>query len=137
LVHLGDHLARPADPGNQHEPVDSSAAAIACQGLMRLGRRLTAAGDAQHGERYWSAGLTTLRSLLAPPYLAENPAHDGLLLHTIYHRPRGWDYKPPGAAVPHGEACMWGDYHLLEAALYVERIAKNQPYYAFFLPTRD
>ena len=29
---------RPADPFNQHEPVDSSAAAIAAQGLPRLGR---------------------------------------------------------------------------------------------------
>jgi unsaturated chondroitin disaccharide hydrolase len=134
LVHLGDYLARPADPFNPHEPVDSSAAAIACQGLLRLGRRLTAAGDRQHGERYWAAGLTTLRSLLAAPYLAEDPAHDGLLLHTIYHRPRNWDYKPPGAAVPHGEACMWGDYHLLEAALYVQRVALDEPYYAFFLP---
>jgi hypothetical protein len=134
LVHLGDYLARPADPYNQHEPVDSSAAAIACQGLLRLGRRLVAAGDRQHGERYWAAGLTTLRTLLAAPYLAENSAHDGLLLHTIYHRPRQWDYIPPGAAVPHGESCMWGDYHLLEAALYVERIARDQPYYAFFLP---
>jgi hypothetical protein len=31
---------------------------------------------------------------------------------------------------------MWGDYHLLEAALYVQRIAKNEPYYAFFLPVK-
>jgi hypothetical protein len=99
-----------------------------------LGRRLSAAGDRRQGERYWFAGLTTLRSLLTTPYLAEDPSHDGLLLHTIYHRPRQWDYVPPGAAVPRGEACMWGDYHLLEAALYVQRIARNEPYYAFFLP---
>jgi unsaturated chondroitin disaccharide hydrolase len=134
LVALGDYLARPADPLNQHEPVDSSAAAIACQGLLRLGHRFIAGGDSQHGERYWLAGLTTLRTLLASPYLAEDPRHDGLLLHTIYHRPRGWDYVPPGSTVPRGEACMWGDYHLLEAALCVERIARQQPYYAFFLP---
>jgi hypothetical protein len=134
LAALGDYLLRPADPFNECEPVDSSAAAIACQGLLRLGHRLTSAGDRAQGERYWTAGLTTLKSLLAAPYLAEDPAHDGLLLHTIYHRPRQWDYTPPGAAIPRGEACMWGDYHLLEAALYVQRIARNQPYYAFFLP---
>ncbi|HYO23581.1 MAG TPA: glycosyl hydrolase [Lacipirellulaceae bacterium] len=134
LAGLGDYLARPADPFNDHEPVDSSAAAIACQGLLRLGRRLSASGDAPHGERLWAAGLTTLQSLLAPPYLAEDPDHDGLLLHTIYHRPRNWDYTPPGSAIPRGEACMWGDYHLLEAALYVQRIARAEPYYAFFLP---
>ncbi|MGI9175079.1 MAG: glycosyl hydrolase, partial [Rhodothermales bacterium] len=34
LVHLGDYLGRPADPFNDHEPVDSSAAAIAAQGLL-------------------------------------------------------------------------------------------------------
>jgi unsaturated chondroitin disaccharide hydrolase len=134
LPALGDYPARPADPFNEHEPVDSSAAAIACQGLLRLGRRLLNSGDKKDGGRYWSAGLTTLRSLLAAPYLAEDPAHDGLLLHTIYHRPRNWDYIPPGAKIPRGEACMWGDYHLLEAALYVGRIARAEPYYAFFLP---
>jgi hypothetical protein len=134
LVRLGDYLSRPADPFNEHEPVDSSAAAIACQGLLRLGRRLQQHGDGAAGTRYWQAGLTTLRTLLSSPYLAEDPNHDGLLLHTIYHRPRGWDYTPPGAKVPNGEACMWGDYHLLEATLYVQRIARDEPYYAFHLP---
>jgi unsaturated chondroitin disaccharide hydrolase len=136
LVHLGDYLNRPADPFNDHEPVDSSAAAIACQGLLRLGRRFQLQGRRGRGDRYWNAGLTTLQTLLGAPYLAEDANHDGLLLHTIYHRPRGWDYTPPGAKVPHGEACMWGDYHLLEAALYVERIARDQPYYAFHLPLK-
>jgi hypothetical protein len=134
LAQLGDHLNRPADPLNDYEPVDSSAATIACQGLLRLGRRLQGQGDHAGGDRYWQAGLTTLRTLLSPPYLAEAPEHDGLLLHTIYHRPRGWDYTPPGAKVPHGEACMWGDYHLLEAALYIQRLDYSQPYYAFFQP---
>lgn len=134
LAALGDYVRRPADPLNRFEPVDSSAAAIACQGLLRLGRRLSAQGDEAAGDRYWQAGLTILRTLLAPPYLAEDPAQEGLLLHAVYHRPRGWDYVPPGAAIPHGEASMWGDYHLLEAALYVERLAKDSPYYAFHLP---
>lgn len=134
LMHLGDYLDRPADPFNAHEPVDSSASVIACQGLMRLGRLLTQRGSREEGWHYWFAGLTTFRSLLQEPYLAADPQHDGLLLHTIYHRPRNWDYTPPGSSIPHGEACMWGDYHLLEAALYVERLAREQPYYAFHLP---
>jgi hypothetical protein len=134
LARLGDYLSRPAEPFNQYEPVDSSAAAIACQGLLRLGRYMESVGDRAAGQRYRQAGLSTLRTLLDPPYLAEDEGHEGLLLHTIYHRPRGWDYIPPGSAVPHGEACLWGDYHLLEAALYIQRLATQQPYYAFFLP---
>ena len=45
---------------------------------------------------------------------------------------RGWDYIPPGARVPRGESCLWGDYHLREVALYVQRILRDEPYYAFF-----
>ncbi|MEM9658406.1 MAG: glycosyl hydrolase [Planctomycetota bacterium] len=134
LAQLGGYLDRPADPFNEHEPVDSSAAAIACQGLLRLGRRLQERGDEELASPYWQAGLTVLRSLLEAPYFAANADHDGLLLHAIYHRPRQWDYVPVGAATPRGEACMWGDYHLLEAALYVQRFAREQPYYAFFAP---
>ncbi len=37
LHRLGEYLAKPADPFNRWEPVDSSAAAIAAQGLVRLG----------------------------------------------------------------------------------------------------
>ena len=134
LVQLGDYLNRPAEPFNDHEPVDSSAAAIACQGLLRLGHYLQSHGDDESGSRYWQAGLTVLKTLLSEPYLSTAPDHQGLLLHTIYHRPRGWDYIPPGAKSPRGEACMWGDYHLREAALYVERIANDEPYLSFFGP---
>ena len=41
LVNLKDYLNKPADPFNDYEPVDSSAAAIAAQGLLRLGNNLT------------------------------------------------------------------------------------------------
>ncbi len=132
LVHLKDPFDRPADPWNAYEPVDSSAAAIAAQGLLRLGRYLQRRGETQAGQQYWQAGLTVLHTLLQEPYLSRRTDHQGLLLHTVYHRPRGWDHIPPGATAPHGESCMWGDYHLLEAALYVERIARSQPDYAFF-----
>ncbi len=45
LYRLGDYLDIPADPFNAYEPVDSSAAAIAAQGLLRLGRYLKEKGD--------------------------------------------------------------------------------------------
>src|SRR3954452_14289918 len=46
LAAMPDWRDRPADPFNQHEPVDSSAAAIAAQGLLRLSRVLRARHDA-------------------------------------------------------------------------------------------
>jgi len=132
LAKLGAYLDRPADPFNDFEPVDSSAAAIASQGLLRLGRYLQHHGDLVTGTKYWQAGLTVLRTLLSEPYLSTNPNHQGLLLHSVYHQPRGWDHVPENSKIPHGESCMWGDYHFLELALYVQRIAKDQPYYTFF-----
>jgi hypothetical protein len=124
---------RPADPHNRHEPVDSSSAAIAAQGLLRLGRYLSSRGD-QDGDRYTAAGLIALRAVLGEPYLSTDPAHQGLLLHGVYHRPRGWDLAPDGDGVPRGEAVMWGDYHLVEAALLAQRLLDRAPYYTFFGP---
>ena len=129
LVQLGDWRARPAEPFNDHEPVDSSAAAIGVQGLLRLGRYL---GEKGEGKKYWQAGLTALRTLLTDTYLGIAPKHQGLLLHSVYHRPNGWDYVPPGRKIPCGEACLWGDYHLREAALYLQRIIRNEKYLTFF-----
>lgn len=137
LAYLDDYLNVPADPYNAHEPVDSSAAAIAAQGLLRLGHYLAGTGDpadATAGERYWRAGLTVADTLLAEPYLSTDPTHQGLILHSVYHRPNGWDRIAPGQRVPNGESSMWGDYHARELALYLQRVAKDEPYYAFFGP---
>ncbi len=128
---MGDYKNRPADPFNEFEPVDSSAAAIAAQGFLRLGSILKSRGNPQ-GDQYFQVGLTVLSNLLRDPYLSFESSHQGLLLHSVYHRPRGWDYVPEGKSVPSGEACMWGDYHLREAALLVQRIANGEPYYTFF-----
>jgi len=128
------HGERVADPWDSPEPVDSSAAAITAQGLLRLGRCLETAGQESEGRRLVQAGLTITRTLLAPPYLSEQPVHQGLLLHTVYHRPNGWDFVPPGKPGPCGESCQWGDYHLRELALLVQRLAAGGPYYAFFGP---
>lgn len=116
LHELGDYQDRPAEPLNDIEPVDSSAAAIAAQGLIRLGRWLDAQGS--DGAMYVAAGLTVTRALLAEPYLSTDTAHEGLLLHTVYHEPNGWDHNRG-----RNESCQWGDYHLRELALYVQRLS--------------
>jgi hypothetical protein len=126
---------RPADPFNDHEPVDSSAAAIAAQGLLRLARVMARRGRSSDADRYEQAGLHVLDTLFDEPYISTDPNHQGLLLHSVYHWPNGWDYVPQGARVPRGESSQWGDYHTREAALYVKRLADGAPYLAFFGPT--
>ncbi len=121
-----DVYERESDPFNDAEPVDSSAAAIGAQGLLRLGRYL-------NDDKYTQAGLTVMKTLMSDNYLSLDDNHQGLILHSIYHRPNGWDHIPAGQRVPCGESSMWGDYHAREAALYIQRLAKNEPYYKFYL----
>jgi hypothetical protein len=163
-----DYLERPADPFNAWEPVDSSAAAIAAQGLWRLGNYLRAraagrpvaegpmapsarppaasgirhpASGIRHPApslrspvaRYQAAALTIARTLFSEPYLSTHPKHQGLILHSVYHRPNGWDYVAPGQKVPNGESSMWGDYHARELALLLLRAARGAPYLKFYL----
>ncbi len=125
LAQLGDWRTYNADPFNDHEPVDSSAAAIGAQGLLRLGHRLK-------DDRYFNAGLRVCDSLFAEPYLSTDPAHQGLILHSVYHRPNGWDAIPAGCKVPAGESCMWGDYHAREVGLYLLRMIEGKPYLKFW-----
>jgi len=134
LAGLGNYLERAADPFNDVEPVDSSAAAIVAQGFLRLGKHLQARGEKEEGECYCQAGLTMARTLFSEPYLSTQPGHQGLLLHSVYHRPNGWDYVPPGKKAPFGESSMWGDYHARELSLLIGRIALGKPDYVFFIP---
>jgi unsaturated chondroitin disaccharide hydrolase len=133
LHRLGDYLDRPADPYNSEEPVDSSAAVIAAQGLLRLGHFLQRRdGLAAEGGRYWKAGLKVCETVFDDPYLSTDPAHQGLVLHSVYHWPNRWDHVPKGQKVAAGESTMWGDYHARELALYIHRIAADGPYHAFY-----
>lgn len=131
LWRLGDYRRRPADPHNPHEPVDSSAAAIAAQGFLRLGGWLGRRGQKAAARRYFQAGLTVARTLFDEPYLSTDPRHQGLILHSVYHRPNGWDHVPRGQKVPCGESSMWGDYHALELALLIRRLALGENYTFF------
>jgi len=125
LHRLGDWSGKPADPFNAFEPVDSSAASIAAQGLLRLGKY-------SKNRKYTQAALTICDSLFAEPYLSTDPDHQGLILHAVYHRPNGWDRAPGSDGVPRGESCMWGDYHARELALYLLREIEQKPYLTFW-----
>lgn len=132
LYKLGDYLSENSNPYNDFEPIDSTAAAIGAQGLLRLGKYLKEKGDIVKGEKYWQTGLTVANTLFGKPYLSDDENHQGLLLHSIYHRPNGWDYVPAGSKIPNGESSMWGDYHVRELALYLQKTSNGENYYTFF-----
>ena len=90
-------------PGIPREPRDSSAAAIAASALFEL----AAYGDAPaNRESYFEAARRILRSLCAPPYLAEGTASHALLDHGVGSRPGNAEVDA---------SLIYGDYYLLEA----------------------
>ncbi len=133
LPMLGDYLNRPSDPFNDYEPVDSSAALITAQGLIRLGNYFSTKNNREKASKYLQAGLTIADHVFGDPYVSRDPNHQGLILHSVYHRPNGWDHIPPGRKIPVGESTMWGDYHARELALLILRMAESKPYYTFFI----
>lgn len=131
LANMSNWRNENSKPHNDYEPIDSSAAAIGAQGLLRLGNYLKK-GNSSDADKYWSAGLTVANTLFEDPYLSSDSKHEGLILHSIYHRPNGWDHVPEDSKIPNGEACMWGDYHARELAHYLSEVNKGESYYTFF-----
>lgn len=131
LAKMGDYHGRPSEPFNDHEPVDSSAASITAQGLVRLGDFLKKRND-KKADVYTQAALTVTKTLLSDQYMSLDDNHEGLILHSVYHRPNGWDNIPKGRKVPCNESSMWGDYHARELMLLITRIAKGESYYTFY-----
>lgn len=131
LANMPNWKNEKSDPFNEFEPIDSSAAAIGAQGLLRLGNYLKNAQSSE-ADKYRSAGLTVTNTLFNAPYLSSDSDHQGLILHSIYHRPNGWDHIPENSKIPNGEACMWGDYHARELAHYLNGIIKGESYYTFY-----
>lgn len=131
LAYMGDYLNRIAEPFNDYEPVDSSAASITAQGLLRLGNLLKQKND-QKSDHYTHAGLTVAKTLLSDRYLSVDDDHEGLILHSVYHRPNGWDNIPKGKKVPCNESSMWGDYHARELMLFITRMARGERYHTFY-----
>ena len=86
-------------PGIPNTYRDSSAAAIAARGLVRLGK-LT--GDA----RYTTAAANILSSLASPKYLTEGTSSRGVLQHAALHVPNN---RAVDASI------VFADYYFLEA----------------------
>ena len=85
-------------------PFESSAAAIAAMGILRLAKQTT---DDQHGEFYRRYALKIIDTLTSSHFLAVDlPDWEGILLHGIYHLPQNTGVD---------ESMIWGDYFLLES----------------------
>ena len=88
------------DVTSPRAPLDSSAAAILADGLLRLA---AAEPDVARGVAYREYALTTLGTLVSPPYVAERGR--GVLLRQTYNVPAD---RREGTYV-------WGDAYLLSA----------------------
>ena len=96
---LGDYLGRPAEPfndsragrqlGGGHRGA-GPAAPGPFLGPWREAERAALPPGRPHG------GADPLRRALS----GADPDHEGLLLHSVYHRPNGWDYVPAGPPDP-------------------------------------
>jgi unsaturated chondroitin disaccharide hydrolase len=83
--------------------LDTSAAAIAASGMLRLCRQVP---DSLRGHFYWSAALRILASL-CEKHLARNDSKwEGILKGGVYHV-----HKSLGV----DESVMWGEYFFIEA----------------------
>ena len=133
LKSIKNYLELSSDPFNDFEPVDSSAAVIAAQGFIRLGNYLKSKNELKDGKKYYQTGLVIADNIFSEPYLSSDLNHEGLILHSVYHRPLGWDNIPKDSNIPHSESTMWGDYHARELALLLIRMLENQKYYTFFI----
>jgi unsaturated chondroitin disaccharide hydrolase len=90
-------------PPETRKLVDTSAAAIAASGLLRLCRLVP---DPMKGHLYWTAALRILRAL-CEDYSAETAeGWEGILKGGVYHVHRDLGVN---------ESVMWGDYYFVEA----------------------
>ena len=90
-------------PAENRSVVDSSGAAIASAGLLRL-CRLTS--DPMKGHFYWSTAIHILRSLCTKFLAIADPNWEGILKGGVYHIHKGLGVD---------ESVMWGEYFFTEA----------------------
>ena len=90
-------------PPENRSLIDTSAAAIAAAGLLRL-CRLSA--DPMKGHFYWSTAIHILRTLCTKYLAVGDPGWEGVLKGGVYHIHKGLGVD---------ESVMWGDYYFVEA----------------------
>ena len=90
-------------PPENRSVVDTSAAAIAAAGLLRLCRQ---APDLVKGHFYWSTAIHILRTLCTSYLGDSDPRWEGILKGGVYHIHKGLGVD---------ESVMWGEYFFVEA----------------------
>jgi unsaturated chondroitin disaccharide hydrolase len=106
IVHTGNDGVPPWDfqaPAESRKLLDTSAAAIAASGLLRLCRGL---GDPIKGMYYWSTAQRILRTLCTHYTTKGDKGQEGILRGGVYHM-----HKNLGV----NESVMWGEYFFCEA----------------------
>lgn len=83
--------------------VDTSAAAIAASGLLRLCRLLP---DPMKGHFYWSTAVLILRTLCEKYLAKKDKKWEGILKGGVFHLPKELGVD---------ESVMWGEYFFVEA----------------------
>ena len=105
-------------PPENRSLVDSSSAAIAAAGLLRLCRH---ASDPMKGHFYWSTAIHILRTLCADYLASSDSKWEGVLKGGVYHLHKGLGVD---------ESVMWGEYFFTEAleeALRIMRTSSQAP----------
>jgi unsaturated chondroitin disaccharide hydrolase len=90
-------------PPESRRLLDTSAAAIAASGLLRLCRLLQ---DPVKGHHYWSLAIRILRSLCENHLAKKDKKWEGILKGGVYHLPKELGVD---------ESVIWGEYFFVEA----------------------
>ena len=115
ITHTGSDGVPPWDfqaPADSRKQGDTSAAAIAASGLLRLCRMLP---DPVKGLYYYATALRILRTLCEDYTAKGDPGWEGVLKGGVYHM-----HKDLGV----DESVMWGEYFFIEA---LDNALRNAP----------
>lgn len=90
-------------PVEERSLLDTSSAAIAASGMLRLCRLVS---DPLKGHLYWSTAIHILRTLCTHYVPFSEPGWEGVLKGGVYHLSKGLGVS---------ESVMWGEYFFVEA----------------------